>query len=109
MLSYTMKAQLALMRWGCAFFLRLIAVIFFSTYEPRVSSMPFISPRGVNLAQTHSGGVEPCVGDQRSKSMGHTILEGWSVPAVGLGMFVLVVVSGILSGMVKFCFLSRDI
>jgi len=71
--------------------------------------MPFISSRSVNLAQTHPGNVEPCVVDQRSKNMGHTILEGWSVPAVGMGMFVLVVVSGILSGMVKFRFLCRDI
>jgi len=30
--------------------------------------------------------------DQKSKSVGHTILEGWSVPAVGMGLAVLVVV-----------------
>lgn len=70
--------------------------------------MPFISSRGANLGQIHHGNAEPCVVDQKSKSVGHTILEGWSVPAVGMGMFVLVVVSGILSGIVKLCFLPRD-
>lgn len=64
--------------------------------------MPFIISRGAYSAQLQNEPAEQCVGDWKSKGMGHTILEGWTVPAVGMGMFVLVVVSGILSGTVSY-------
>ncbi|KAF8424347.1 hypothetical protein EV426DRAFT_599728 [Tirmania nivea] len=99
MLSYTMRAQLAMMRWASAFFLRLITLTLLSAYQSGVSSMPFIYSRSVNQAQVHQGNAELCVVAQKSKSVEHTILEGWSIPAVGMGMVVLVVVSGTLSGL----------
>ena len=86
------------------------------TQQVQVTSMPFSSAfsssslaKGVILARAGGGGGNggsPNHYDQMECAsrvgVRHAMLEGWSVSVVAVGMFIIVVVSGVLSGIVLF-------
>ncbi|KAI5801690.1 hypothetical protein DFH27DRAFT_65574 [Peziza echinospora] len=80
--------------------------LMFSKQAHAVTSVPFLPSlgNGVILARARGGGgQQPQIECASSRvgggGMGHSMLDGWSVSVVAVGMFVMVVVSGVLSGL----------
>lgn len=88
------NTHVAMVRWATNLFLRIITVTFFS--KSPVSSLPFIPVRVMNLAQFHD--TSPCMVDVKRNIVGHELLEGWSTAAVAVVMILMVLLSGVLSG-----------